>query len=134
MLDAMTIEEGLRPDQRDSVLMHASREKRVGMFLDQLETCGKQAFSLFMNALGENQSHLYGVLLETCRTIDDADQWERSTMTGEAMRRLLVNSNKHRALTDTEGGEVFIGGYRNEEFNNSLIDNSHTPCFTVATK
>jgi len=103
IVDFLSTEEGLKSDQRDSILAVSTREQRAGVLLDQLEFRGEGTFNLFLESLKTYHKHLYAVIEEMLRTVDDESNIERVSMSGTALRRLLRKSstNNTTGLTET---------------------------------
>ena len=122
VLDAMLAEEAIKTDWRDHVLQFSSREERVGVLLDRLETRGERAFAAFLDALRERHKHLHFVLQEATRNLDSVlDEEEealadgRGALTGEGVRRVLRAIVRRKAGSESADDLDMIGAEDSDE-------------------
>ena len=107
VLEYMAQEDGLRNDTREMIMNYPTREQRVGILLDKLETHGDRVFLLFMEALREHYKHLHYVLEETLRNIGEKDEKNNDqglSISGETVRK-VIRSNLRKKAEYSQGSE-----------------------------
>lgn len=94
VIDSMSAaEEGnLTGEQREAIFACSTREQRAGVLLDQLEQRDLRTLGLFLEALRTHHKHLYLVMDEMLRTVDDECLTERASISGTMLRKLLRKS------------------------------------------
>ena len=97
IFDYLPADEGFKSDIKEQILSFPSKEERNGALLDRLETRGDRAFNLFMEALHEKYKHIAFTLESHLHSMDDgesSDHEEVSAVQGDAVRRILLKSQK----------------------------------------
>ena len=105
--------------------MQSSRQRRVGLLLDRLETRGDRAFGLFMDGLRENYRQVANVIDETLRHNDNQDETghrERTTLAGETVRKLIRGARRRTEPNQDDSGDELDVAIQDERDEDGYID------------
>ena len=129
ILEYLSADEGFKAEIRDHISSYTTREQRVGVLLDRLETRGDRAFLLFMESLKEYYKAVHYIMEETLRNIDesrDSVRKERAALSGDTVRKVL-QTNFKRKVEHSYGSE----SAEDLDVQFDEIDDKYIDCYAI---